>query len=578
MVAFASVTLLMLPASLRAAEPNGELVAGRQVKVEGRARSDGTFDAVQIVLRDLDHTVKIEGRVGTVQADRKGLTVLGFAVALTSRTTLYRGSQPGASRSELAPNTWLEVKGTRRGQTLVAERIRIKETAEPTEELEATIDSVGNTTRTLMMLGRQVVWSPDSTEIVDERRGLDADTGRLRRDDDDQARQPRQIGSRVLVGGRVESAWLQEGNFDLDDDVDRADRWMSRVQVLASVRITDSIEAYSKVSVNRSTQLAAGATPSQQDLEVQEAYVQAHRIGGSPFGLQIGRQRFRDSREWFFDEYLDAVRTTVRLGDWKMEGAVAEGIFAGAVTERARKDRRHVLASVNRSVGIRGRASVFYIARDDRGPADDDPLWIGGTFEAKFGSGSRIWTLAAGRRGHRAATALGGWAMDAGGTLVLSDFTGTPSLTFGYARGSGDGVSGDGRDTTFRQTDLEDNSARMGGLRRLAYYGELFDPELSNLQVFTAGGGLRPTRNIGLDVVLHSYWQSALRDSIPSSAFDLDATGMHGALGHELDAAITIRVGRFDVDLAAGVFVAARGLSQQTRTAFFWRPQVRLYF
>jgi alginate production protein len=113
---------------------------------------------------------------------------------------------------------------------------------------------------------------------------------------------------------------------------------------------------------------------------------------------------------------------------------------------------------------------------------------------------------------------------------------------------------------------------------RLPYYGELFDPELSNLQVVTAGSGLRPTRNIGIDVVLHGYWQSALRDSIPSSAFHVDATGTHRLLGHELDAAVTIRAGRFDVDLAAGVFVAGPGLGPRTRTAFFWRPQVRLYF
>lgn len=575
--AITCVAVATVPTAASAASAPSELVVGRQVKIEGHHRTDGTFEAVQIVLRDVDHTVKIEGRIASVRPDKKGLTVLGFDVVLSANTKFYRGSAAGASRAELTPNTWVEVKGIRRGQALVAERVRIKDAAEPTEELEATIEGVG-AAQSLIVLGRQVIWSPGSTPIVDERQGIDTDSARLRRDDDDQSRQPWRIGSRVLVGGRLESAWLQEGNFDLDDETDRADRWVSRVQVLASAQLTDSLEAYSKISINRSAQLFASGSTSRQDFEVQEAYLQAHRIGGSPIGMLVGRQRFRDSREWFFDEYLDAVRATVTARGWKFEGALAEGIFSGPVTARARKDRRHVLASATGAVGSRGRAGVFYIARDDRGPVDDDPRWIGGTFDAKFDGGSRVWSLAAARRGHRGSSALGGWAMDAGATLVMPDLTGSPSVTLGYARASGDTVSGDGRDTTFRQTDLEDNSARMGGLRRLAYYGELFDPELSNLQVLTAGAGFRPTRNVGIDVVLHSYLQSALRDSIPSSAFDLDANGIDRVLGHELDGAVTFRTGRFDIDLASGVFIAGAGLSRQSRIAFFWRPQVRLYF
>lgn len=139
-------------------------------------------------------------------------------------------------------------------------------------------------------------------------------------------------------------------------------------------------------------------------------------------------------------------------------------------------------------------------------------------------------------------------------------------MSLAYAYASGDTVSGDGRDTAFRQTDLEDNTAKLGGPRRLAYYGELFDPELSNLQVLTVSGGLKPTR-------------TALRRSLPSSAFDdLDGTGLNGVLGHELDAAVTFRAGRLDLDLGAGVFVAGPGLTTTRRLAFFWRPQVRLYF
>lgn len=562
------------PSSASGAARN--LVAGRQVKIEGRGRADGTFDAVEVVLRNVDRTVKVEGRVTGVRGDKGGLTIMGFDVAYDRTTTFYRGSRAGASRGEIAAGTWLEVKGARQGRTIVAERVRIKDAPESTEEIEAVIERV-DPAGTLTVLGRQVR-VPSSAAVVDERTGDGVDVSGLRRDDDEQAREPMRLGSRVILGGRVESAWVEEGNYDLDATTDRADQWVSRMQLLGSAQLTSTIEAYSKVSFNRSALLQDASLVSRQDVEVQEAYVMAHRVAGSPFTVQIGRQRFRDSREWFFDEYLDAARVSATVGAWSMEAAVADGILAGPVAGRDRKDKRHQIASLTRALGGRGKVSGFLVRRDDRGPADDDPLWLGGTFDVKSDGGSRLWALGAARRGHRGATTLGGWAMDAGATYAMPDLTGQPSITAGYARASGDAVSGDGRDTTFRQTDLEDNSARMGGLRRLTYYGELFDPELSNLQVLTAGLGLRPARTVGVDFVWHTYVQSVLKDSIPSSAFDLDATEASGLLGHEFDTAVTIRAGRFDIDLAGGVFLAGPGLTDRPRVAFFWRPQVRLYF
>jgi alginate production protein len=556
-----------------------ELVPGRQVKLEGRLTADGSFDAVQVVLRDVDGTVKVEGRVTAARGDHRGFTVLGFDVSYARDVTLYRGTRAGASRAEIVPGTWLEVKGTRQQNGIRAERVRIKEAPEPTEELEAVIDEVG-AAGTLVVLGRQIRL-PALVAVVDERGMGDAPVldQRLRRDVDDQSRNPWRLGSRVLVGGRIESGWRQQANYDLDDSPDRDDEWQTRLQVLASAAITSSIESYTKISLYRNAERRAGFLTAEYEVEVQEAYAFAHRIGGSPISLQVGRQRFRDSREWFFDEYMDAVRASAAVGGLVIEAAIADGILAGDVAQRDRRDKRHLLGSVTRELGEYGKAGFFFVTRDDRGPADDDPRWLGGTLDLKHASGSRLWALGAARRGHRGAAALGGWAGDVGGTFVMPDVTGSPSLSLAYAYASGDGVSGDGRDTTFRQTDLEDNSAKLGGLRRLAYYGELFDPELSNLQVLTLGGGLKPRRNIGLDLVLHRYVQTVLRRSLPSSAFDdLDGTGASGLLGHEIDAAVTWRTGRLDLDLGAGVFVAGPGLTTTRRLAFFWRPQVRLYF
>lgn len=573
-----------IPAGVAVAGPLGprpppgnlDLPPGAQVKVEGHRRGDGSFEAVQVVLRNADDTVKVEGRIDGVRADRRGLSLLGFEVAYGRDLMLYRGSTAGASRAELVPGAWIEVKGRRDGDRLLASRIRIKDAAEPTEEIESRIEA-RPAADIAVVLGR-TIRLPAGVALVDERSADVPADARLRRDDDEQARAPWRLGPRIVVGGRAESGWVQEGNYDLAATAGRRNRWLSRVQVLGSVQLTDTIEGYGKVSFYRTADLRQASFAATHEIEVQEAYVTAHRLAGLPVDVQVGRQRFRDGREWFYDDYLDAVRATVHAGPLTLEGAVANGLLAGDPAIRDERDQRHLLASATARLGPATKVAAFLIDRDDRSAADDDPRWTGATLEVKAEGGSRAWALGALRRGHRGATALGGWAADLGATAAAGHWPWQPAVTAGYAFSSGDTVPGDGRDTRFRQTDLEDNSARMGGLRRLTYYGELLDPELSNLQVVTLGVGARPRRAVGLDLVLHRYVQTVLRASLPSSALDGSATGRDGRLGHEVDLAITVRSGRFDLDLATGVFVAGPGIAAPRRVAFFWRPQLRVYF
>jgi hypothetical protein len=182
------------------------------------------------------------------------------------------------------------------------------------------------------------------------------------------------------------------------------------------------------------------------------------------------------------------------------------------------------------------------------------------------------------RRGTASLSRLGGWAVD-GGLKKTWARTWTPTVTLGYAFGSGDRTAGDGRDTRFRQTGLEDNRAYYGGLRRLAIYGELFDPELSNLHVVTAGLGMRPRRGVAFDAVYHHFVQAHAAQQLPSSNLQGKANGLQRTLGDELNLVLTVRAARgIDVDLAAGTFLAGSALSGTAPPAFFWRPQVRFFF
>lgn len=562
---------------LAQAEPGPPgIAAGQQIKIEGHARPDGTFEAQEVVLRDVNHSVKVEGRIASVSDDRRRFRVLGFDVTVDRKTEIYRGSQQGGSRGLIAPGAWIEARGLWRNNLIEADRLRVKDAPEPTEEIEAVIEQFDSVRGSLVVLGRPVRL-PEGISVADERKG-DTTDARLRRDVDDQARRPIRIGDKVILGGRVETSLLNESNVDLDANQDREREWFSRIQLLASSVLTPTIETYTKVSLNQSAVSGGPVSPSTGDIRVQEAYVLANRIGGSPFSVQLGRQRFRDSREWFYDEYMDAARVKGTFATWSLDAAIAEGIFAGDPAVRDRRDKRQVLLSATRYFDSGPRISGFYIARDDRGPSNDDPRWWGAMFEMKDGPWN-VWSLGTVRRGSRSGQALRGWAIDAGATHVFGDLAGQPSLTLSYARASGDAVSGDGRDDTFRQTDLEDNSAKFGGLRRIGYYGELFDPELSNLQVLTMGAGTRPSRLFGIDLVIHRYNQATPRTSLTSNRFDLDATGTSTLIGHEIDGVLTFRTAwGVDLDVACGIFLSGPALTRTLRASSFIRPQLRFYF
>jgi hypothetical protein len=555
-----------------AASPT-DLQVGQFIKVEGHPGEDGVFVVEQVTLRDQSGFVKIEGRIESVSGDRARVRLLGFDVTVDSATRVYRGSQATNSRAMLVAGAWVEAKGVWRKGTLKATRIRYKDAPEATEEIEGSIEAADPNTFTLLVLNRRLLVPPHAP-IADERTGnaILPSIDRLRRDDDDgEGRKPLEVGN-VVLGGRVEAGFLGKSNFEMGaKDADHT--MLTRAQVLGSSELSDTVEAYAKVTLARNLAIA-GASAS--DARVSEAYLLFHRVASSPIDLQVGRQRFRDGREWFFDEYLDAARLFVTLSEWKLEAAVARGLFSGPIDLRPREDQIHVIASASRTFG-HVTVAAYGIGRRDAA-RNEAPLWIGATVSGAVGPQWTYWTTTAVRRGSERDVPLGGWAFDSGVTRRFAVQL-SPAVTVGYASGSGDEHSADGRDTRFRQTDLEDNRAYFGGVRRLAAYGELFDPELSNLRVFSAGASVGPRRDLTLDLVYHRYSQAVASRSLPSGNLEGTLTGVSRALGQELNAAVTLRaLPGLDVDFVSGVFMPGSAFVERGRPAFFWRPQLRFYF
>ena len=280
-------------------------------------------------------------------------------------------------------------------------------------------------------------------------------------------------------------------------------------------------------------------------------------------------------------QVLDAVRVKARTRRWKFEAAYSDSLASRADDQRTERERRHVILSVSRRVTRAARASVFLVHRDDRSPRGDTPTWLGAHLASRGEPVIGYWAQAAMRRGRSGTTQLRGWAADSTVT-VRPKWSLRPAFSVGYARATGDATTSDGTDGGFRQTGLQDNAARFGTWRRMRMYGEVFDPELSNLQVLTLAAGLRPRASLGVDAVFHDYRQIVLRRRLGDHALDARANGRSAWLGREVDVQVVARVRRrIDLLLSAGVFLpgnAFDGVKGADRPTVVLRPQVRVFF
>jgi alginate production protein len=166
-----------------------------------------------------------------------------------------------------------------------------------------------------------------------------------------------------------------------------------------------------------------------------------------------------------------------------------------------------------------------------------EPVWWGVGFDGRMHRMIRTWMEIAVMRGTDKGRKLRSWAYDIGATFKPIDHRSAPFLTLAHARGSGDETGGDGIDNNFRQTGYEDNVDSFGGVITTRYYGEVLDPELSNLKILTLALGIRPLNVMSLEAVYHSYRQDQLDDRLRGDLIDPPArpNEISDDIGWELD-------------------------------------------
>ena len=368
----------------------------------------------------------------------------------------------------------------------------------------------------------------------------------------------RHLTESISYGARFELETESEINFDLDagedDDFHEAE---PKLQAALAYEPNARLRVYTEFTLSEKLIIESpDEEESDLKLNLKQAYVTLRDIVDG-ITLSVGRQYMGDEREWLFDEELDGVTAYWRNEDLALEVAYRRQGLArrDLLREEERKRPDFFIARGFHAIDDDSRVSPFVIYQDGHeGRTDEDLLFLGVQSYAELDNDIAVWADGATVLGEARGRDVRGFGFDVGLVKTFRDLPLKPYLTAAAAFGSGD--DGSGTDTAFRQTSVQDNSDKFGGVTSLQYYGEVLDPELSNLGILTLGAGFRPSRRTSIDFVYHRYVQPRLQDDFRDVAIDEDPDGEHRDIGNGFDIVFGFEeIENLNVELVGGVFL-----------------------
>ena len=297
--------------------------------------------------------------------------------------------------------------------------------------------------------------------------------------------------------------------------------------------------------------------------------------GETGLSLQLGRQNFEDERQWIYDADLDGVLAAYETDEASFhlsatrEALIDTDPFNRTESEKVNNYIAYAAVELDEEITLGG----YGIMSDQRDGDHDQQFFFGLQSFGTLAGSLDYWADAAIVRGEEEKRDIKGFGIDVLGSYHF-DLPLSPRMTLGYAFGSGDSDPEDGSDRTFRQTGLQGNEGEIGGLTPYRYYGEAFDPELSNMAIFTIGLGADPIERFSIDLLYHRYRQDEALDELRDSAFDAEPNGESEDLGEEIDLVLGYEGDQLQIRGFFGTFLPGRAFGKDADDALFARVEM----
>lgn len=402
-------------------------------------------------------------------------------------------------------------------------------------------------------------------------------------DPDDPPETTIRLAPGLTFGGQVELEYTFERNLDLDgvEDEDLS-TFTPELSLAFSFDPSDDFQLFFDLKLAWEV-LYEGRDKKDGhvDLQFEQAYLLLKNRLNERVSLQIGRQRFDDEREWLFDEEIDAARLFLRLTQLSVAlSAGRVGLFdRDMLHDDEPRPVNHYIAEATYEMTEEIKMAAYVLLREDRSERESRPLFFGIHSDGELTDHLDYWLELAAVGGREGSNQRRGFGWDLGSTYVF-DRPPAPSITLGYAFGRGDDDPGDGVDESFRQTGLENNEASFNGVPDFKYYGEIFDPELSNLSILTAGVGIKPAEENSVDLVYHIYLQDRPSDRLRNAGITAAPDGRNRNVGSEIDLIIghEREEDPFELLFVLGYFIPGKAFPSESEKSFLTRLTMQFEF
>lgn len=571
-----------------------KLKAGDGVEVSGTWDPKGFFAAKSVEKLKEPRRPTLRGAIEKVGKSDSSFVLFGRKIHVNGKSAFWAKGKPVGDFGRLKAGLRVEVtcNATEAG---VWEGRKIEwDGVKPSDKIKGTLTRVAFHNQppdTLEIYGLKILVN-NNTKLSGSTRYIEEELFSTLSPDEAEAYLPRlKLGEQLLISGDYIQSTRFENRYTLSqvqrDDyqatepglrVGAAGDWTPEVQSFLQLRLRK------KFTFGTFPNRPPSAESTRVEFQAIQAYLLFRNPGGQGVALAVGKQRVRDERRWLFYEYLDAARLYVyETHPIVLEASYLPSLFP--LRDKKFKTWDDILFQVRYLPDAKNEARLYFLKRRDSSPRQREPVYWGLSYYGRPRRFVTGWLEASVLRGTDKQRTQQAFAVDVGGTLAAVKFKVRPSVTLGYAVGSGDKVRGDAVSQEFRQTGYETNAGRFGGFAIFQYYGEVLNPELANIQILTVGAGLRPHPLVSADAVFHTYRQNQLGTKIRLESQGLIApvvvpSGVDKNLGWELDFVLGIEKiwQRLNLGYAFGLFHPGQGFSPRTDQAVLNRLNLRVAF
>lgn len=566
-----SLLLVAVAATAEERSPAGLVQLGQWLQVRGEIAAHGGFEPYSL---ELVEPRRYEELIGTVSIHDRGtgwFNLLGQPVEVQQETEFSKVDAGDLNGSRI------KVEGYYRSERRFAAR-EIRPRGPGRDRITGRVERVRTVPEgiefTIMNLtfmvpaGMQVQHAMDVTDYAISESRVQVIVNRDR-DEENLFGRGVQLTDSVLVAGQMQVSNRWEDNFNLrDNDPEDVSDTLTALKGRMIWNPKGNFFAVVEYAFRRLWR---------EDDEDGDINIRNRRFGETygywldaftpGLDIQVGRVKYEERREFLYDQDLDGPKLIYTRGMVRTELSFSTTLTDGS---EADENALNTILYVSNDDDDRHMAA-YLIHRDFDLAIPEQRTHIGFRMHGTWLPQQKIWLELTNMQGETGTVDARGWAIDLGSTWRFHE---NWAVTAGFAMASGNDRDS-AKDETFRQTGLQDNNDRFAGVTSFRFYGELADPELANLEIFTLGIGWLPRRRVSLDLIGHSYRQNEAERRLVDMQIDRRPNGVDRDLGKEVDLILGWRTNwKWDLEVVAGWYDPGKAFDTAD-AAYFGKVQFR---